>query len=85
MNIAHKQIELITFFYPTRVKYEETEQIQRELIKRDPSRRKNFVFLGNMAHKPNLDAVKFLKEHIWPRILKALPAAQLHVYGSNFP
>lgn len=44
--------------------------------------RKNFVFIGNFLHEPNWDAVRYLKETIWPLIHKELPQTELHVYGA---
>lgn len=45
-------------------------------------KRKDFVFIGNFLHEPNWDAVKQLKEHIWPRIRKYLPEAKMNIYGA---
>ncbi|MEQ9186178.1 MAG: glycosyltransferase [Cryomorphaceae bacterium] len=44
--------------------------------------RAHFVSIGNFMHAPNMDAVKQLKEVIWPKIRKQLPDAELHVFGS---
>ncbi|WP_347925369.1 glycosyltransferase [Pontimicrobium sp. SW4] len=44
--------------------------------------RKNFVTIGNFLHPPNLDSVRFLKEHIWPQITSKLKDAELHIYGA---
>ena len=44
--------------------------------------RNHFIFIGNFLHEPNWDAVKYLKEEIWPIIRKALPTIELHIYGS---
>ncbi|TGD59456.1 glycosyltransferase [Flavobacterium humi] len=44
--------------------------------------RKDFVFIGNFLHAPNWDAVKQLKEKIWPQIRKQLPEVSLHIYGA---
>jgi len=44
--------------------------------------RKYFMTIGNFRHAPNMDAVEYLSEHIWPLIRRHLPKAQLHVYGS---
>jgi glycosyltransferase involved in cell wall biosynthesis len=44
--------------------------------------RKDFVFIGNFLHEPNWDAVKQLKETIWPLIKKQLPEAKMHVFGA---
>lgn len=45
------------------------------------SERNGFVFIGNFLHKPNEDAVRFLKETIWPLIRKELKAT-LNIYGA---
>jgi glycosyltransferase involved in cell wall biosynthesis len=44
--------------------------------------RSHFIFVGNFLHDPNFDAVKYLKESIWPLIKQKLPEAELHVYGA---
>jgi glycosyltransferase involved in cell wall biosynthesis len=44
--------------------------------------RSDFVSIGNFLHEPNWNAVLWLKEEIWPLILKELPEAKLHVYGA---
>ena len=47
--------------------------------------RKDFIYIGNGKHAPNVDAVVWLKEEIWPKIRKELPEAQLHIYGAYLP
>ena len=47
--------------------------------------RRHFVSIGNFRHEPNWDAVRYLKEKIWPLIRKQLPEAELHVYGAYPP
>ena len=44
--------------------------------------RNNFVFIGNFLHEPNWDAVKYLKEEIWPLIKKELPDSKINIYGA---
>lgn len=46
------------------------------------SARKHFVTIGNFKHAPNLDAVLVLKNQLWSEIRRALPEAELHIYGS---
>lgn len=46
------------------------------------AKRSDFVTIGNFRHPPNRDAVRQLKNEIWPLIRKFLPDAELHVYGS---
>ncbi|MBC7693660.1 MAG: glycosyltransferase [Methylotenera sp.] len=48
----------------------------------DPSEKKNFVMIGNFRHPPNKDAVFWMHQEIWPLIRKALPAAEVHIYGA---
>jgi glycosyltransferase involved in cell wall biosynthesis len=43
--------------------------------------RAHFISIGNFLHAPNWDATLLLKLTIWPEIRKAIPGAQLHVYG----
>jgi len=47
--------------------------------------REHFVSIGNFRHRPNWDAVLWLKQHIWPAIRRQLPRAQLHIYGAYPP
>lgn len=45
--------------------------------------RAGVVFVGGFAHRPNIDAVMFLVEEIWPIVRQHLPHAELRVVGSN--
>ena len=47
--------------------------------------REHFVSIGNFRHAPNWDSVLWLKQQIWPQIRKALPQAELHIYGAYPP
>lgn len=51
----------------------------------DWSTRQHFISIGNFLHAPNLDAVTYLNKEIWPLIRKALPSAELHIYGAYTP
>jgi len=44
--------------------------------------RQNFITIGNFLHPPNFDALRFLKEDIWPIIRKKLPKAEVYNYGA---
>jgi glycosyltransferase involved in cell wall biosynthesis len=44
--------------------------------------RKHIYFVGNFFHKPNVDAVLYLKKEIWPILSKKLPNVELHIYGA---
>ena len=44
--------------------------------------RQHCMLIGSFMHPPNVDAARWCKQAIWPRIRQALPAAELHCYGS---
>ncbi|EAS19753.1 putative glycosyl transferase [Flavobacteria bacterium BBFL7] len=44
--------------------------------------RSHFSTIGNFIHKPNYDAVLYLKTEIWPLIRKEHPKVEMHVYGA---
>lgn len=44
--------------------------------------RQGFMTIGNFRHKPNLDAVRYLRLEIWPLIRKSMPDAVMNVYGA---
>ena len=48
-------------------------------------KRAHFIFIGNGKHHPNIDAILWLKQTIWPLIRKAIPNAELKIYGPYFP
>jgi glycosyltransferase involved in cell wall biosynthesis len=43
------------------------------------------VFLGSLDWRPNLEAVTWFLESVWPRIRQAVPGARFHLGGSNPP
>jgi len=71
-----KNSGVITFFYPKSQIYSKP--------KFSFQRRKDFVWIGNFGHPPNLDAVKWIVKDLWPQISKNLPGVELHLYGANF-
>lgn len=44
--------------------------------------RRHFMTIGTFKHAPNSDAVRFLKDEIWPEIRAKIPDAEMHVYGA---
>lgn len=44
--------------------------------------RRNFISIGNFRHAPNVDAVIYLREEIWPLIHKELPEVKMEIYGA---
>ncbi len=45
--------------------------------------RKDIFFLGGFAHRPNIDAVLWFAQEIWPLIHKELPDVSFHIVGSE--
>ncbi|MBT8269388.1 MAG: glycosyltransferase family 4 protein [Bacteroidia bacterium] len=52
---------------------------------REFDNRGGFVMIGNFRHAPNVDAIYFLKEEIWPLIRKMEPSAEVRIYGAYMP
>ncbi|RYG99129.1 MAG: glycosyltransferase [Alphaproteobacteria bacterium] len=47
--------------------------------------RNDFVFVGGYNHSPNVDAVAYFVDTIWPIIQAGAPGARFYVVGSNPP
>ncbi|MEM7394373.1 MAG: glycosyltransferase family 4 protein, partial [Verrucomicrobiota bacterium] len=47
--------------------------------------REHFITIGNFRHPPNWDAIRYMKETLWPLIRTSCPEAELHVYGAYPP
>lgn len=50
---------------------------------RDSKKNKDIIFVGGFAHTPNVDALKWFVEKVFPSIQEKLPDITLHVIGSN--
>lgn len=49
------------------------------------SARRNVFFLGGFAHKPNIDAVHWFAEHMWPLVRASLPDIEFQIIGAEAP
>lgn len=57
-------------------------------ISADPSgfgSRRNIFFLGGFKHTPNITAVQWFVENVWPTVHAALPDAEFHILGAEAP
>lgn len=43
------------------------------------------VFVGNYRHYPNVDAMEFFFDKIWPEVCRAVPDARIYLVGPNAP
>jgi rhamnosyltransferase len=50
-----------------------------------PVREPRVLFLGSFGHTPNLDAVEYLLEEIWPLVRLRVPGARLSLLGAHPP
>ncbi len=47
--------------------------------------RRDLWFVGGFQHPPNVDAVRWFLQDIWPAVEAALPEVRLHIVGSRMP
>ncbi len=55
---------------------------EHDLDLRSFESRTDFLFIGNFLHFPNLDAVRHLKEDIWPELRDRIPTSKLIICGA---
>lgn len=58
------------------------DEISEENLTLSFQDRQHFVFIGNFIHEPNWQAVRTLKEKIWPELKQQIASAQIHIYGA---
>jgi glycosyltransferase involved in cell wall biosynthesis len=46
---------------------------------------RTLVFVGNYAHYPNFDAMRYFFSEIWQNIIKILPDVRIYIVGTNPP
>jgi glycosyltransferase involved in cell wall biosynthesis len=51
----------------------------------DDTRDHEVVFLGGFLHEPNVDAVTWFLDEVWPSVAAALPDATFVFYGADVP
>ncbi|WP_428240529.1 glycosyltransferase [Gynuella sp.] len=47
--------------------------------------RHHICFIGGFLHAPNIDAVEWLYQDIWPLISSQIPDVECHIYGAYIP
>jgi len=50
-----------------------------------PQARRGVLFVGGAGHPPNLDAVSWLLETLWPMLRAAIADLELHLVGDGLP
>lgn len=51
----------------------------------NPSNRKDICFIGGFRHYPNVDAMDYFFETLWPKISEVNKDIKFHIVGSNMP
>lgn len=51
----------------------------------DEHEKNSIVFVGNYLHYPNIDAVLYFYQQVWPRVKALLPEAKFYVVGQGPP
>lgn len=87
-------------YYPSEVEVEEVHKIDAEIAVRaipayiyevvdycsyDGEKRKDLMFIGGFGHRPNVDAVLWFYQNIWPIVKQQSPDIKMHILGSNPP
>lgn len=86
--ISQAEYQLLTDYYQVPAKQLVLFPLQQDLTaENNPGydEREHFITVGNFRHAPNWDAVLQLNQQIWPAIRKALPNAEMHIYGAYPP
>jgi len=47
--------------------------------------RNGIVFVGGFKHAPNVDAMHYFSDEIWPLIKERIPEAEMYICGSHMP
>ncbi|MCL4538604.1 MAG: glycoside hydrolase family 99-like domain-containing protein [Bacteroidetes bacterium] len=53
------------------------------IVNTDFAGREGLLFVGNFNHTPNLDAVTFFVEQVFPRVKKSIPGVRLYIVGND--
>lgn len=75
--------ENLLFYLPFLAEEDSTDSAVNDKI--DFDNRRDFIFVGNGKHSPNIDAIYWLKTEIWPLIHQQLPDSKMQVYGAYLP
>ena len=76
-SVGTDKVKWVPFFYerPIVVKEQRSHFTQK----------KDFCWIGNFRHEPNLDGLRWFRNEIWPVIRKQLPDARIQIYGAYPP
>lgn len=86
---SHKEVDAVKKYFPTKVIRDFPLYIYDSFIQENGRfsflNRKDIMFLGSFVHPPNVDAVEFFLDEIFPVVKKELPEVKFYIVGSNPP
>ncbi len=76
-GIGASKAKWVPFFYEKPIAVKESRLPFNE--------KKDFCWIGNFRHEPNIDGLRWFRNEIWPLIRQQLPDAKIRVYGAYPP
>ncbi len=68
-----------TYVVPSGIFVDDYADISTDISLKQPS----IVFTGKMDYRPNIDAMLWFTQSVWPHILRAFPQAHLYIVGQK--
>ena len=78
-EILHKEIDHSSFAILPNIHAEFENHVEPF------EKRNDIMFVGGFLHDPNIDAVKYFINEIWPKIKQKIPNVKFFIIGSNPP
>lgn len=87
LYFSEKEIEIVKSYFPDANALSVPIFLYSNVDKMNynPESRKNLLFVGGFKHTPNVDAMKWFINDIFPTVLKSNPDIKLNIVGADFP
>jgi len=76
-QIPNTKVKWLPFFYEKPIEVKEN-RLRFE-------QKKDFCWIGNFRHAPNIDGLRWFRNEIWPLIRAQLPEARVKIFGAYPP
>jgi glycosyltransferase involved in cell wall biosynthesis len=87
MTVSDKARDYILTHYPDKKVFIVSQGIEPGLEKgpaaENPSMEKRLIFTGDMSFSPNIDAVRYFTDQIYPRIKREVPDVTFYIVGTK--
>ncbi|MBO7431742.1 MAG: glycosyltransferase [Elusimicrobia bacterium] len=81
--ISEKEKEILKNYFPNKQIIVVPTCTEIHKVKNDFNQRKDICFLGSFKYLPNVDAVKYFAEKIFPKLNSSFPDMKFYVLGSD--